>query len=59
MWTVISKKKMFTLFSNQRATRGFNSFSKSGPSCEIIALPCTRPNPFEPAKGTYMQYQYP
>ena len=43
-WTVISKKKkVFTLFSNQRAARGFNSFSKSGPSCEIIAHPCFNP----------------
>ena len=41
-WTVISKKKVFTLFSNQRAARGFNSFSKSGPSCEIIAYPCAK-----------------
>ena len=39
-WTVISKKKIFTLFSNQRAARGFNSFSKSGPSCEKLAHPC-------------------
>ena len=36
----LQKKKVFTLFSNQRAARGFNSFSKSGPSCEIIAHPC-------------------
>ena len=61
-WTVISKtkgKKVFTLFSNlfsnQRAAHGFNSFSKSGPSCEkfahtwysfmnkqLVRLDCTR-----------------
>ena len=43
-WTVISKKekKVFTLFSNQRAARGFNSFSKCGPSCEKFAHPCSR-----------------
>ena len=35
----LQKKKVFTLFSNQRAARGLNSFSKSGPSCEIIAHP--------------------
>ena len=40
-WTVISKKekKVFTLFFNQRAARGFNSFSKSGPSFEKFAHP--------------------
>ena len=42
-WTVISKKKIFNLFSNQRAARGFNSFSKSGPSCEKSAHPCSNP----------------
>ena len=43
--TVISKKeKVFTLFSNQRAACGFNSFSKSGPSCEKLAHPCARVN---------------
>ena len=41
-WTVISPKKFFTLFSNQRAARGFNGFSKSGPSCEKLAHPCYR-----------------
>ena len=42
-WTVIfKKKKVFTLFSNQRAARGFNSFSKSGPSCEKLAHPYSR-----------------
>ena len=44
-WTVISEKKekkVFTLFSNQRATRGFNSFSKFGPSCEKFAHLCAR-----------------
>ena len=40
------KKKVFTLFSNQRATCGFKSFSKSGPSCEIIAHPCIRVSTF-------------
>ena len=38
-WTVILKKKVFTLFSNQRAARGFNSFFESGPSCEKFAHP--------------------
>ena len=40
-WTVISKKrKVFTLFSNQRAARGFNSFFfKSGSSCEKFSYP--------------------
>ena len=38
----LQKKRVFTLFSNQLAARGFNSFSKSGPSCEIIAHPCSR-----------------
>ena len=37
--TVISKKKVFALISNQRAAPGFNSFSKSGPSCEKLAYP--------------------
>ena len=42
-WTVIStKKKVFTLFSNQRAARGFNSFSKSGPSWKKLAQPCSK-----------------
>ncbi len=40
-WTVISKKKVFTLFFNQRAARCFNSFSKSGPLCEKLAHPCS------------------
>ena len=31
------KKKVFTLFSDQRAARGFNSFSKFRPSCEKCA----------------------
>ena len=35
-------KKVYTLFSNQRAARGFSSFSKSGPSCEKLAHPCSR-----------------
>ena len=43
-WTVISEKKkvkkVFTLFSNQRAARGFNSFSKSGPSSKKLTHPC-------------------
>ena len=38
-WTVISKKKVFTLFFNQRAARGFNSFSKFGPSYESLPTP--------------------
>ena len=41
-WTVISKKKFFALFSNKLAARGFNSFSKSGPSCEKLAHPWSR-----------------
>ena len=41
-WTVISKKKVFTLFFKQRAARGFNSFTKSGPSCEKLVHPCSR-----------------
>ena len=40
----LKKNKVFTLFSSQRAARGFNSFSKSGPSCEIIAHPWLRGN---------------
>ena len=40
--TVISKKKkVFTLFSNQRAARGFNSFSTSDFSCKKLAYPCS------------------
>ena len=31
------EKKVFTLFSNQRAARGFNSFSKFGPLSEKFA----------------------
>ena len=37
----LQNKKVFTLFSNQRAARGFNSFSESGPSCEKLAHPCS------------------
>ena len=40
----LQKRKVFTLFSNQRAARSFNSFSKSGPSCEIIAHPWSKHN---------------
>ena len=36
------QKKVFTLFSNQRAARGLNSFSKSGPSCEKLIHPCSK-----------------
>ena len=41
-WTVISKKKrkkVFTFFSNQRAPRGFNSFSKSGFRVKSLPTP--------------------
>ena len=50
-WSVISKKKkVFIFFSNQRAARGFNSFSKSGPSCEKLAHPWS--------KSIYKYYGY-
>ena len=45
-WIVIFKKKVLTLFSNQRAARGFNSFSKSGPFCEKLAIPCAIGYPY-------------
>ena len=38
----LQKQKVFTLFSNQCAARGFNSFSKSGPSCKKLAHPCSK-----------------
>ena len=38
-WSVISKKKI-SLFFNQSAARGFNSCSKTGPSCEKLAHFC-------------------
>ena len=38
----LKKKKVFTLFSNQRAARGFNSFFKSRSSCEKLAHPRTK-----------------
>ena len=38
LWTVILKKKVFTLFSNQCATSDFKFF-KSGSSCENRAHP--------------------
>ena len=43
-WTEISKtkKKVFTLFYNQRAARGFNSFSKFGLLCAKFAHLWTR-----------------
>ena len=60
-WTVISKKKVFTLFSNQRAARGFNSFSKSGPSREKLAHPWSRrffQLLFKPFNNTKLIWRY-
>ena len=38
----LQKKKVFTLFSDQRVARRFNGFSKSGPSCKKLAHPRPR-----------------
>ena len=48
-WIVISKKKVFTLFSNQLVPRGFSSFSKSSLSCEKVAHPWSMGFPSFPA----------
>ena len=45
-----SQKKVFTLFFNQSAARGFNSFSKSGPSGEKLAHPWLLPCPYPHAQ---------